>query len=184
MNPGNPGILLNFIWTNTECGPSQFGSNRANCISPCSECAICRSAKSNNNNKTAYAGPWTKTSWVIFNPLTSAAVSKPLEVIGSPTYVLACQEPTAPDLDINQTAGSTGRPSMWKNRCMHAAVCLLHAGQLNRAGDVAKSGEFLGEFSWEELFPMDVRGLFNTIDEAVVYPSYVRSRFKTAGSDR
>ena len=52
---------------------------------------------------------------------------------------------------------------------MHAAVCLLHAGQLNRAGDVAKSGEFLGEFSWEELFPMDVRGLFNTIDEAVVY---------------
>ena len=97
-----------------------------------------------------------------------AAASKPLEVIGSPTYVLACQEPTAPDSDINQTAGSPGRPNMWKNRCMHAAVCLLHAGQLNRAGDVAKSGEFLGEFSWVELFPMDVRGLFNMIDEAVV----------------
>ena len=58
--------------------------------------------------------------------------------------------------------------NMRKNRCMHAAVCLLHAGQLNRAGNVAKSGEFLGEFSWEELFPMDVRVLFNTIDEAVV----------------
>ena len=42
------------------------------------------------------------------NPLTPAAVSKLLEVIGSLTYVLACQcqEPTAPDSDINQTAGS------------------------------------------------------------------------------
>ena len=67
---------------------------------------------------------------------------------------------------------------------MHAAVCLLHAGQLNRAGDVAKSGEFLGEFSWVVYDPMGVRGLFNTIDEAVVYPSYARSHFKTAGSDR
>ena len=61
--------------------------------------------------------------WLFLNPLTPAAVSKPLEVIGSPTYVLACQEPTAPDSDINQTAGSLGRPSMWKNWCMHAAVC-------------------------------------------------------------
>ena len=140
-------------------------------------------------NKENYIPVKTLYSWLIFeafcsqkfievnhlqplphrvNPLTSAAVSKPLEVIGSPTYVLACQEPTAPDSDINQTAGSPGRPSMWKNRCMHAAVCLLHAGQLNRAGDGAKSGEFLGEFYWEELFPLDVRGLFNTIDEAVV----------------
>ena len=84
---------------------------------------------------------------------------KPLEVIGSPTYVLACQEPTAPDSDINQTAGSPGRPSMWKNRCMHAAVCLLHAGQLKHAVDEAKSGEFLGEFSWVEFDPMGVRGL-------------------------
>ena len=42
---------------------------------------------------------------------------------------------------------------------MHAAVCLLHAGQLNRAGDVAKSGEFLGEFSWVEFDPVGVRGL-------------------------
>ena len=52
-------------------------------------------------------------------------------MIGSPTYVLACQEPTAPDSDINQTAGSAGRPSMWKNRRMHAAVCLLRAASLN-----------------------------------------------------
>ena len=51
---------------------------------------------------------------------------------------------------------------------MHAAVCLLHAGQLNRAGDVAKSGEFLGEFSWVELFPMDVRGLIYKTDSRMV----------------
>ena len=56
------------------------------------------------------------------NPLTPAAVSKPLEMIGRSTYVLACSEPTAPYSDINQTAGSRGRLNMWKNRCMHAAV--------------------------------------------------------------
>ena len=93
------------------------------------------------------------------NPLTPTAVSKPLEVIGSPTYVLACQEPNAPDSDINQTAGSPGRLSMWKNRCMHAAVCLLRAGQPKRAGNAAESGEFLGEFFWVEFDPMGVRGL-------------------------
>ena len=65
-----------------------------------------------------------------FNPLTPVAVSEPLEMIGRPTYVLACSEPTAPDSDINQTAGSRGRLSMWKKQCMHAAaVCLLRAGQ-------------------------------------------------------
>ena len=92
-----------------------------------------------------------------YNPLTPAAVSKPLEMIGRPTYVLACSEPTAPDSDINQTAGSRGRLSMWKNRCMHAAV--LRAGQSKWDGDAAKSGEFLGEFSWVEFDPMGVRGL-------------------------
>ena len=39
-------------------------------------------------------------------------------------------------------------PRMWTNRCMHDAVCPLHAGQIERAGDAAKSGEFLGQFSW------------------------------------
>ena len=39
---------------------------------------------------------------------------------------------------------------------------LLHAGQLKRAGDAAKSGEFLGEFSWVEFDPMGVRGLTNS----------------------
>ena len=75
-------------------------------------------------------------------------------------------EPTAPDSDINQTASSSGRPSMWKNRCMHAAVCLLRAGQPKRAGDVEKSGEFLGEFSWVEFDPVGVRGLSQTNDNA------------------
>ena len=105
----------------------------------------------------SWEGYSTRSTKQLYNPLTTAAVSKPLELIGSPTYVLACQEPTAPDSDINQTAGSPGRPSMWKNRCMHAAVCLLHAGQLDRAGDVAKSGNswvnslgsYTTQWSWE-----------------------------------
>jgi hypothetical protein len=42
---------------------------------------------------------------------------------------------------------------------MHAAVCLLHAGQPKHAVDEAKSGEFLGEFSWVVYDPMVVRGL-------------------------
>ena len=37
--------------------------------------------------------------------------------------------------------------------------CLLHAGKPKHAGDAAKSGEFLGEFSWVEFDPMGVRGL-------------------------
>ena len=95
--------------------------------------------------------------------------SKPLEVIGSPTYVLACQEPTAPDSDINQTAGfpwSSKYVKKWMHACRSVSAACRPAQSRRR--DVAKSGEFLGEFSWEELFPMDVRGLFNTIDEAVV----------------
>ena len=42
---------------------------------------------------------------------------------------------------------------------MHAAVFLLRAGQPKRAGDAAKSGEFLGEFSWVEFDSVGVRGL-------------------------
>ena len=75
-----------------------------------------------------------------------AAVSKPLEMIGRSTYVLACLEATASNSDMNQTAGSRGRRSMWKNRCMHAAECLLRAGQPERAATRKIQGEFLGEF--------------------------------------
>ena len=61
---------------------------------------------------------------------------------------------------------------------MHAAVCLLHAGQLNRAGDVAKSVEFLGEFYLEELFPLDVRGLTNFIQNFKINNNLYGSNLK------
>ena len=83
---------------------------------------------------------------VYINPPT--AIRKRLETIGRvrlcPSYSFA----TALDSDINQTAGSGGHLSMWENRCMHAAVCLLRAGQPKRAGAKAKSGQFVGQFSW------------------------------------
>ena len=37
---------------------------------------------------------------------------------------------------------------MWENRCTHATVCLLRAGQPRSAGDAAKLGQFIGQFSW------------------------------------
>ena len=77
--------------------------------------------------------------------------TKPLEMIGRSTYILACSRGAAPDSDINQTAGSGGHPSMWKK-----SMC---AGQPKRAGDAAESWEFLGEFSWVQFDPMGVRGL-------------------------
>ena len=46
------------------------------------------------------------------NPLMPVAISKPLEIIGKSTYILACSIATAPDSDINQTAGSGGHLSM------------------------------------------------------------------------
>ena len=52
-------------------------------------------------------------SYIIFdiNPNTPmpVAISKPLEMIGKSTYILACPIATAPDSDIDQTAGSGGR---------------------------------------------------------------------------
>ena len=53
---------------------------------------------------------------------------------------------------------------------MHATVCLLRAGQPRRPGDAAKSGQFEGQFAWEEKFPFDVRGLLSIIDEALYNP--------------
>ena len=86
--------------------------------------------------------------WDKLNPLTPVAISKLLELIGRSAYILACSPATAPDSDINQTAGSSGHLSMWENQCMHATVCLLRAGQPRSAGDAAKSGQFIGQFSW------------------------------------
>ena len=95
-----------------------------------------------------------------FNPLRLVAISKLLELIGRSAYILACSPATAPDSDINQTAGSGGHLSMWENRCMYAKVCLLHAGQPRRAGNAAKSGQFIGQFSWVTSGPIGVKGLF------------------------
>ena len=72
-----------------------------------------------------------------------------------PSYSFA----TALDSDINQTAGSGGYLSMWENRCMHGTVCLLRAGQPRRAGAAAKSGQFVGQFSWVTGDPIVVKGL-------------------------
>ena len=89
-----------------------------------------------------------------YNPLTSVAISKLLEWSIGPHIFLVGSIVTALHSDINQTAGSSGRPSMWENRCMHATVCLLRAGQPRRAGDAAKSGQFKGQFSWDENVPL------------------------------
>ena len=48
---------------------------------------------------------------------------------------------------------------MYENRCMHARVCLLRAGQPRRAGDAVKSGQFIGQFSWDKYDPTVVKGL-------------------------
>ena len=42
---------------------------------------------------------------------------------------------------------------------MHAAVCLLRAGQPRSAGDAAKSGQFIGQFSWVTGDPIGLKGL-------------------------
>ena len=93
------------------------------------------------------------------NPLRTTAIQKLLEMIGRvrlcPSYSFA----TALDSDINQTAGSGGHLSMWENRCMHATVCLLRAGQPRRAGAAAKSGHFVGQFSWVTGDPIGLKGL-------------------------
>ena len=46
---------------------------------------------------------------------------------------------------------------------MHATVCLLCAGQPRRAGDVAKSGEFIGESSWVAYDPITIKELIACI---------------------
>ena len=42
---------------------------------------------------------------------------------------------------------------------MHATVCLLRAGQPRRAGAAAKSGQFVGQFSWVTGDPIVFKGL-------------------------
>ena len=95
------------------------------------------------------------------NPLTPTAIQKLLEIIDRVRLYPSCSSATALDSDINQTNGSGGHLSMWKNRCMHAAVCLLRAGQPRSADDAAKLGQFVGKFSWVTGDPIGVRGLTN-----------------------
>ena len=82
--------------------------------------------------------------WDKLNPLTPVAISKLLELIGRSAYILACLLATVPDSNINQTSGSGGHLSMWETR---------------RAGDAAKSGQFIGQFSWVTGDPMGVKGI-------------------------
>ena len=94
-----------------------------------------------------------------FNPLTPTAYRKLLEIIDIVRIYPSCSFATALDSDINQTTGSGGHLSMWENRCMHAAVCLLRAGQPRSAGDAVKLGQFIGKFSWVTGDPIGVKGL-------------------------
>ena len=42
---------------------------------------------------------------------------------------------------------------------MHAAVCLLRAGQPKSAGNGTKSGQFVGQFSWVTGVPIGIINL-------------------------
>ena len=100
-------------------------------------------------------------SWLsqLLNPLRPTAIPKLLEIIGRVRLYPSCSFATALNSDINQTTGSGGHLSMWENRCMHAAVCLLRAGQPRSAGDAAKLGQFVGQFSWVTGDPTGLKGL-------------------------
>ena len=67
-----------------------------------------------------------------FNPLMPVAISKWLEMIGRSAYILDCTFTTALHSDINQTAG---------------------------LGWSAKSGQFIGQFTWVKGDPVGVKGL-------------------------
>ena len=104
-------------------------------------------------------GLFSMTDKALYNPLTTAAISELLEMIGKSSYFLVSARSTALHSGIIQTAGTHDALSMWENRCMHATACLLRAGQPKRDAGVTKSGEFPGEFSWVVYDPMVVRGL-------------------------
>ena len=44
---------------------------------------------------------------------------------------------------------------------MHAAVCLLRAGQPKSASDAAKLGQFIGQFTWVTGDPIGLKGFYN-----------------------
>ena len=59
---------------------------------------------------------------------------------------------------------------------MHAAVCLLRAGQPRSAGDAAKLGQFIGQFSWVTGDPIGLKGLFT------LYTNFYPKLFSTANT--
>ena len=48
-----------------------------------------------------------------------------------------------------------------KSMYAYAAVCLLRAGQPRSAGDAAKLGQFVGQFSWVTGDPIVLKGISN-----------------------
>ena len=61
-------------------------------------------------------------------------------------------------------------------------VCLLLAGQPKSAGDAAKSGQLIGQFSWVTGDPIGLKGLFVEVetdyDDVVIDRSWnTRRRF-------
>ena len=112
------------------------------------------------SNVHLYINSWNKFSTVtIFNPLRPTAIQKLLEIIGRVRLYPSCSFATALDSDMNQTTGSGGHLNMWENQCMHAAVCLLRAGQPRSAGNAAKLGQFIGQFSWVTGNSIGLKGL-------------------------
>ena len=107
--------------------------------------------------------------YACLNPLRPTVIQKLLGIIGRVRLCPSCSFATALDSDINQTTGSVGHLGMWENWCMHAAVCLLRAGQPRSAGDAAKLGQFIGQFSWVTGNPIGVKGLNIKTTDCVVH---------------
>ena len=105
------------------------------------------------------------------------AIQKLLEIIDRVRLYPPCSFATALDSDINQTTGSGGHLSMWENRCMHAAVCLLRAGQPRSAGDAAKLGQFVGQFSWVTGDPIGLKGLMKNGGHFAFWPGGTSKQF-------
>ena len=116
---------------------------------------LCRSLVPSGSWISPETGLWPTS----FNPLRPVAISKQREWIGRSAYILSWSIATALHSDIHQTAGSGGHLNMWENRCVRATVCLLRAGRPTRAGDMAKSGQFIGQLSWVTGDSIGLKGL-------------------------
>ena len=79
-------------------------------------------------------------------------------MIGISSHFLVFARATALHSVIIQTTGTGDTVSMLENRCMHAAACLLRAGQVERAVNAADSGQFVGQFSWDTGVPYPLEG--------------------------